>query len=1040
MWKMRIEQYFLMIDYSLREIILNGDSPTPTRVVDGVVQVIAPTTTKQRLAKKNELKARGTLLMALPDKHQLKFNIYKDAKSLMEAIKKRFGGNKETKKALKAYQPFGDSRRVYLSGRYQYEILEKFAIRIYEAEVKSSTPTSDHTQNIAFVSSNNADSTNESVSDVLNVFAASSKAPVSSLLNVDNLSDAIIYSFFANQSNSPQLDNEDLKQINADDLEEIDLKCFESDDSVPTSPVHDRYKSGVGYHAVPPSYTRTFMPSKPDLVFHDTPPASKTILNVVHVESSTNKTSKEMSKTPRPDAPIIEYWTSDSEDESELEFVHVVPTSVLTRSRLISLNAARSVTTVVPKTTVKSPRQVTHVVNKAQSPIRKPINHRPAPKTINFDTTVITIKASKVNAVKGTKGNWGNPHQALKDKGVIDSGCSRHMIGSISYLSDFEEINGGYVAFGGNPKAGKITSKGKIKTGKLDFDDVYFVKELSAKPYNKTTYELLLGRTHSIGFMRPFRCLVTILNTLDPLGKFDGKADEGFLVGYSINSKAFIVFNSITRIVQETLHINFLENQPNVVGSRPKWLFDIDTLTQSMNYKPVVARNQPNHNAGIKENIDAGKVRKETESAQQYAKREAKGKSLVDLSKGVRHLSDGFKEFFVNSTNRVNAANAPVLAVGLNPTNSTNSFNAASPCDNDVSPHFEIGGKYSFVDPSQYPDDPDMPALEYIVYLDDEEEVEEGIDYEEVFAPVARIEAIRLFLAYASFMAFMVYQMDVKSAFLYGTIKEEVYVCQPPGFEDPDYPDKVYKVVKALYGLHQAPRAWYETLANYLLENSFQRGKIDQTLFIKKQKDGKSASTPIGIEKPLLKDPNDIMFAVCTCARFQVTPKVLHLHAVKRIFRYLKGKPHLGLWYPKDSPFNLVAYSDSDYAGASLDRKSTIRGCQFLGCRLISWQCKKQTIVATSLTESEYVTAASCCDKVLWIQNQLLDYGDGFDQIVDFLNTQVIHYALMVNPTIYVSYIKQFWAMASIKKTNDVVKLQALIDRKKVVVTEDIIR
>ncbi|GJT55103.1 putative ribonuclease H-like domain-containing protein, partial [Tanacetum coccineum] len=117
-----------------------------------------------------------------------------------------------------------------------------------------------------------------------------------------------------------------------------------------------------------------------------------------------------------------------------------------------------------------------------------------------------------------------------------------------------------------------------------------------------------------------------------------------------------------------------------------------------------------------------------------------------------------------------------------------------------------------------------------------QQQQEEGIDYEEIFAPVARIEAIRLFLAYASFMGFLVYQMDVKSAFLYGTIKEEVYVTQPPGFKDPDHPDKVYKVVKALYGLHQAPRAWYETLANYLLENRFKRGKIDQTLFIKKQK------------------------------------------------------------------------------------------------------------------------------------------------------------------------------------------------------------
>ncbi|GJX72910.1 uncharacterized mitochondrial protein-like protein [Tanacetum coccineum] len=281
-------------------------------------------------------------------------------------------------------------------------------------------------------------------------------------------------------------------------------------------------------------------------------------------------------------------------------------------------------------------------------------------------------------------------------------------------------------------------------------------------------------------------------------------------------------------------------------------------------------------------------------------------------------------------------------------------------------------------------------------------------------------------------------------------------------------------VEKALYGLHQAPRAWYETLSTYLLDNEFQRGKIDKTLFIKRykgdillvqvyvddiifgstkkelcnafeklmhekfqmssmgeltfflglqveqKKDGifisqdkyvgeilkkfrftevKTASTPIETQKPLLKDENgeevdvhmyrsmigslmyltssrpDIMFAVCACARYQVNPKVSHLHAVKRIFRYLKGQPKLGLWYPKDSPFDLVAYTDSDYAGASLDRKSTTGGCQFLRCRLISWQCKKQTVVANSTTEAEYVAASSCCGQVLWeSRNQLLDW------------------------------------------------------------------
>ncbi|GJS83963.1 putative ribonuclease H-like domain-containing protein [Tanacetum coccineum] len=286
--------------------------------------------------------------------------------------------------------------------------------------------------------------------------------------------------------------------------------------------------------------------------------------------------------------------------------------------------------------------------------------------------------------------------------------------------------------------------------------------------------------------------------------------------------------------------------------------------------------------------------------------------------------------------------------------------------------------------------------------------IEEGIDYDEVFAPVARIEAIRLFLAFASFMGFIVYQMDVKSAFLYGTIDEEVYVSQPPGFVDPDHPTKVYKVVKALYGLHQAPRAWYATLSTFLEKHGYKRGTIDKTLFIrrnkkdimlvqvyvddiifgstqswcadfealmqsrfqmssmgeltfflglqvKQNKDGifisqdkyvadmlkkfdlvnvKAAITPMETKLPLTKDEE----------AFDVTPKTSHLNAVKRIFKYLKGKPNLGLWYPRDSPLDLEAFSDSDYGGSNLDRKSTTGGCQFLGQRLISWQCKKQTM------------------------------------------------------------------------------------------------
>ncbi|GJX61394.1 putative ribonuclease H-like domain-containing protein [Tanacetum coccineum] len=535
------------------------------------------------------------------------------------------------------------------------------------------------------------------------------------------------------------------------------------------------------------------------------------------------------------------------------------------------------------------------------------------------------------------------------------------------------------------------------------------------------------------------KCPVTILNTIYHLGKFDGKADEGFFVGYSLNSKAFRVFNNRTRIGEENLHIRFSESTPNVVGTH-------------------------SHDDGSKPSSDDGK------------------KFDEDLGKDSE-CKDQEKEDNVNSTNNVNAASINEVNVFGGKTSIELSFDLNMPAledysifdssrdDEDDGTQADMNNLDTTIQVSPIPTiriHKDHPFDQTLVDLPNRKRAigtkwvfrnkkdergivirnkarlvaqgytqEERIDYDEVFAPVARIEAIRLFLAYASFKDFVVYQMDVKSAFLYGKIEEEVYVCQPPGFEDPDFPDRVYKVEKALYGLHQAPRAWYETLSTYLLDNGFQRGKIDKTLFIKRhkgdillvqvyvddiifgstkkelcnafeklmhekfqmssmgeltfflglqvqqKKDGifisqdkyvveilkkfrftevKTASTPMETQKPLLKDEDgeevdvhiyrsmigslmyltssrpDIMFAVCACARYQVNPKVSHLHAVKRIFRYLKGQPNLGLWYLKDSPFDLVAYTDSDYAG-----------------------CKKQTMVANSTTEVEYVAASSCC-------------------------------------------------------------------------------
>ncbi|GJZ47236.1 putative ribonuclease H-like domain-containing protein [Tanacetum coccineum] len=659
------------------------------------------------------------------------------------------------------------------------------------------------------------------------------------------------------------------------------------------------------------------------------------------------------------------------------------------------------------------------------------------------------------------------------------------MTGLRSYLTDYEEINGGFIAFIGNSKGGKITGKGKIRTSKLDFEDVYFVKGtkvltssgvsqmcarkksvlftnmnnvvpqggltclfakatldesnlwhkrldgienlidlkvkvircdngtefknrvmnqfyemkgikrvfsvartsqqngvverknrtlieatmtmladsklpttfwaeavntacyvqnrvLVIKPHNKTPYELFLGRKPSLSFMRPFGCLVTILSTIDHLGKFDGKDDEGFFVGYSTNSKAFRVFNSRTRIVEKNLHVQFSENKPNIAGSEPNWLFDIDTLTNSMNYKPVVVGNQSNGNAGIKACNDADKARMETISSKDYILLPVWPADLLFSQHSKSSLDDGFKQFGKDEKRMLKIQGIRIVR-----------FQVHRSLDF-IKRRMQISKALTMLM---------LPNLEEIIYSDDDEDVGTEADMTNldthilvwtlVDLPdgkraigtkwvyrnkkderVTRIEAIRLFLAYASYKDFVVYQMDVKSAFLYGKIEEGVYVCQPPSFEDLDFPDRVYKVEKALYGLHQAPRAWYETLSTYLLDNGFQRGQIDKTLFIKRVKGDillvevyvddiifgsikKIKSTPMETLKPLMKDESDEDVDV-------------HLYrSMIASLMYLTSsrpdiiQPKLGLWYPKDSPFDLEAYTDSDNAGASLDRKST---------------------------------------------------------------------------------------------------------------------
>ncbi|GJR82652.1 ribonuclease H-like domain-containing protein [Tanacetum coccineum] len=1335
---MRMEQYLTHTYYALWEVIVNGDAPAIASASAGTEGPIPPKTAEQKLARKNELKAKSTLLLAIPDEHLLKFYGIKDAKTLWEAIKARFGGNKESKKIQKTiqkqqYEHFATSRSEGLDKTYdrfqklisQLEIhgevitqedanlkllrslpsawnnialiMRKKSdvdtlsmddlynnLKVYESEIKVQSSSSLNSQNVAFVSSENTGSTNEAVNIAHEVSTASLQGQAYSSTYADD----VMFSFFANQSNSPQLDNKDPEQIDTDDLEEMDLKwqvamltmrchrrghfarecratrnqgnrnrdaprrdvpvetptnalvvqdgigyqmglesleakivvheknevvyeediaflkydvqvkdisikdlknqleedlkekdylklkvekfeessknltklintqisakdktglgydsqmnesevvhsVFSSRESdVDDSPVNDRFKTGEGFHVVPPPYTGNYMPSRLDLSFaglDDSVYKTK----VSETETSIFKTSKdivEKPKTVRPSAPIIEGWDTDSDNNSvfrpktdqtkpkftkinfvksdenvksvnkenthkqveyprksqsprgnrrnwngmmtqklrngfefikkacfvcgsfnhlikdydfhdkkmrvnhQNKFTHpnpkrnFVPTAVVTKLGQVPVNiakqssprAATSISTASPvnsaahKQKMNNALPTTYSNFKAHSPVRRAFNQKSVAKTYNLNKKVKTARVNNItttgpkavvsavvgygeNAVKSSAcwiwrstGNvidhtskdsgshmfkrfdYGNPQYTLQDQGIFDSGCSRHMTGNKSFLTDYQEIDGGFVAFGRSPKGGKNTGKGKIRTGKLDFKYVYFVKELKfnlfsvsqmcdkknsvlfietgclvlspdfklldesqvllkvprqnnmysfdlknvvpsggltclfakaiindsnlwhrklghinfktmnklvkgnlvrenqinhkvkiircdngtefknndmnqfcemkeikrefsvartpqqngvaerknrtlieaaktmladsllpttfwaeavstacyvqnrvlvTKPHNKTPYELLHGRPPSISFMRPFGCPVTILNTLDPLGKFDGKADEGFFVGYSINSKAFRVFNTRTRKVEENLHITFLENKPNVAGSGPDWLFDIDLLTNSMNYEPVTAGNQTNKNAGIKDNVDAVPTQQYILLPLLYDSPQSSKDAVADDA-GKKTNEEPANEGYANSINK----------------------------DSTVSPSVSTDGQ-SFTNTNDLPTDPLMFDLEDTAdllntgifsgaYDDKDVGAEANINNLETTMNVRPIPTTRIHKDHPkdqiigdinlatetrrmTKISEEVAMMNVKSDFVYGTIEEEVYVCQPPSFEDP---------------------------------------------------------------------------------------------------------------------------------------------------------------------------------------------------------------------------------------------------------------
>ncbi|GJR25383.1 putative ribonuclease H-like domain-containing protein [Tanacetum coccineum] len=785
--------------------------------------------------------------------------------------------------------------------------------------------------------------------------------------NSSSYTDELMYSFFANQSSGPHLDHEDLEQLDEFDLEEIDLKWQVAMISIRLK------KEGVDWtdHAEDEQENFALMAYKN--LGSDT---EVTSCSKECVESyAKHKKLYDEQREQLDDASIEIQAYTQALKKVEAQFV----THQKNQLQSVPTNAARKVNTVKPIVNNARPKVGFH---KTLSSFRKPFNR----------TTTLRTKFSKqkVNTAKDY------PQGALQNKGIVDSGCSRHMTGNKAYLAEYQDFNGGPIAFGGskcyitgkvlfvgrekkesrrvseekeerekqqgedreNENAGKERGKSENErkeencfvgnlstkeplhnkgllllvdlmvlprhmTGKtrastllniqefIEFKNRDFIEFCGSKGIKKeysnakTPQQNRVAERKNKTFIEAARTMLVdsflpttfwaeaVSTTCYVLNKFDGKLDEGFLVGYSLQRKAFRVYNLETKRVEENLHITFLENKPNVVGKGPTWLFDLDYLTDSMNYQPVRSENQANtnhamspkeanHSVGTKDNIDAGNSEIEAESAQDYfvlpiwssytsTVKSSKTKNAGEEPNKNPNLKSNEKPVDKEDQEFAQDTKDLLLQTGAAKASSTNTVNTASTPVSTASPY----GGLSFTDLTNTDqDDSEIPAFEEIydnptdgiftnASYDDEGAVadftnletivnvspiptsrinsihpstlilgdpnsavqiwskvtkssrvhalghmqEEGIDYDEVFSPVAKIEAIRIFLAFTSYMGFIVYQMDVKSAFLYGKIDEEVYVSQPPGFIDPKYPKKVYKIVKALYGLHQAPRA-----------------------------------------------------------------------------------------------------------------------------------------------------------------------------------------------------------------------------------------
>nr|GEV79453.1 ribonuclease H-like domain-containing protein [Tanacetum cinerariifolium] len=630
-----------------------------------------------------------------------------------------------------------------------------------------------------------------------------------------------------------------------------------------------------------------------------------------------------------------------------------IPVSAAKPKAAASTSAAKPVNTIRPQQSVNFSR-TRSTFHKSHSPIRRSFYKETTHLRRNSTERVNTAGSKSVSAVKGNGVTAGHPQQALKNKGIVDSGCSRYMTENKAYLADYQEIHdGGFVAFGsrrasidesnlwhrrldhvnfktmnklvkGNLVRGlpskifnndhscvacqkrkkhKATCKAKhvssisqsLQMLHMDLfgptsvmsinhkkyclavtDD--FSRALVRKTHNKTPYELLNGRSPRLDFIRPFGYPITILNTLDPLRKFEGKSDEGFLVGYSVTSKAFRVFNTKTRKVKENLHVShygllslptYKSSNDKPADDRPKDDTGSKTVEEPVNKEDQAYRDELNRLMSQEKEASnaAGTFRKEFEKGCMDQREVTQAGSTnsfntvsnpVNVASTSRTFSDGgpsspHPNASIPANTLLHVDQDDSQIPNLKETaklQSTSILNSAYDDDLDIytSPVQSIGEEADFNNIESSTIFSPIPTHKvhidhpkYLILRDPKSAVqtkgiekksfkahalvyrnkkdkrgiivrnkakliaqghkqEEGIDYDEVFAPMARIEAIRIFLAFSSFMGFIVYQMDVKSAFLYGTIEEEVYVSQPPSFIDPQFPNKVYKMSLSAVG------------------------------------------------------------------------------------------------------------------------------------------------------------------------------------------------------------------------------------------------